>query len=239
MDLFGNALRDVRAGRKGRMLTIHRDDGHTDTHDPALYFTPEPFSHEMPLLEEVEGPVLDVGCGAGRTLLWLGRQSVKATGIDLSPGAVAVSRARGCRDVRLGNVMDPDKECLEDASFRTAVLFGNNVGIGGDYEGAEVLLRRLATVVAPGGRLLVTGLDIASTDDPRHLAYHRQNRDRGRPRGEIVMRFEYQGKADDWVRWFHPEPDELARLATTTGWAVDWIESARGPFFSAILRNDR
>ena len=221
------------------MLTIRRDDDHVDTHDPDLYFTPEPFAHEAPLMEHVMGRVLDVGCGAGRTLLWLERRRVDAVGIDVSPGAVEVASARGCSDVRLGDVMDQDDGILRRDAFGTAIVFGNNLGIGGTYNGAERLLRRLARTVVPGGRLLITGLDVAKTEQQHHLAYHRRNMDEGRPRGEIKMRFEYEGLVGDWVRWFHPEPNELGRLAEATGWTVETIGPAGEPFYAWVLQNAR
>ncbi|APX13523.1 class I SAM-dependent methyltransferase [Tateyamaria omphalii] len=235
MDIFGNALRDVQAGHTGRMLTIRRDDDHVDRHDPALYFMPDPFAHEVALLDRVEGPVLDVGCGAGRTLLWLQQRGVEATGIDLSPGAVEVARERGCRDVTHGDIMAHDLP-LPRGHFRTIIVFGNNIGIGGTYEGAISLLRNLTHTATAQCRLLVTGLDVGNTDRPNHLAYHQRNLDAGRPRGEISMRFEYEGAVGAWIPWFHPEPDELRQMAAASGWAVERIALAGGPFFASILQ---
>ncbi|MEO1543624.1 MAG: hypothetical protein AAFR75_06360 [Pseudomonadota bacterium] len=54
MDLFGDALKDCHAGVRNRMLTIRRDDDHTDAHDLGLYFADDPFEHEAKLLELVE-----------------------------------------------------------------------------------------------------------------------------------------------------------------------------------------
>ena len=239
MDIFGKALRDREAGVRHRMLTIRRDDDHIDAHDPDLYFTEMPFQHEAGLLAQAEGPVLDVGCGAGRTLLWLEQKGIKATGIDLSSGAVKVSRLRGCRDVHHGDVMAEGSGLFEEQKFQTVVLFGNNVGIGGTIEGAATLLRRLAFLTSPDGHLLVTGLDIAQTDERHHIAYHDANLAKGRPRGEISMRFEYQGKVSDWVQWFHPEPAELELLANESGWNVVHVGPASGPFFAGTLRKSR
>jgi SAM-dependent methyltransferase len=237
MDIFGDALLDFEAGRRGRMLTIHRDDGHVDGHDPALYFAEAPFEHEARLLEHAKGPVLDVGCGAGRTLLWLQHRGMAATGVDVSPGAVDVCRKRGCQDVRLLDVMATD--AAGDGAFQTIVLFGNNAGIGGTMHGAGQLLSRLAHVTMPGGCLLVTGLDIAKTSEPHHLDYHQRNRAAGRPVGEIAMRFEYEGAIGPWVQWFHPEPAELERLAREAGWEVEEISSVGGPFYAAALQKPR
>lgn len=236
MDVFGEALRDRQAGNLGRMLTIRRDDNHTDAHDPGQYFANMPFAHEINLLARIQGPVLDVGCGAGRTLLWLERQGIEATGIDLSSGAVAVSRSRGCKDVRHSNFMTDSLDMFAEQTFQTVVLFGNNVGIGGTIEGAADLLHRIIQLTQPGGHVVITGLDIAQTENPRHLEYHRANRSKGRPRGEITMRFEYEGHIGDWVPWFHPEPDELEGLAGKTGWDIVEIKPASGPFYAATLR---
>ncbi|MEM1065771.1 MAG: class I SAM-dependent methyltransferase [Pseudomonadota bacterium] len=236
MDLFGSALQDYHAGARGQMLTIRRDDGHVDTHDPGIYFAEEPFAHEVELLALAEGPVLDVGCGAGRTLLWLAKQGVEATGIDVSPGAAAVARARGCRDVRGTDVLAADYSVVPAAAFQTIILFGNNVGIGGTIDGAELMLRRLESATKAGGRLLVTGLDIAKTSAPHHLAYHQKNRDRGRPIGEIRMRFEYEGAVGAWVPWFHPEPPDMLTIAKNTGWRLERHMPAVGPFFGAVFR---
>lgn len=221
------------------MLTIRRDDDHTDAHDLGLYFAAEPFDHEADLLRRTEGPVLDVGCGAGRMLLWLQQRGMAAVGIDVSPGAVEVCRTRGCADVRLIDVMEARADALGEGAFRTAVVFGNNIGIGGTIEGARELLWRLARAVAPSGHLLVAGLDITQTAEPQHLAYHRRNRAAGRPRGEIVMRFEYEGGVGSWVRWFHPEPEELERIALEAGWTIVEIGSAAGPFLAAVLQRQR
>ncbi len=239
MDLFGLALRDRQSGIQGKLLTIRRDDDHTDTHDPELYFTDTPFPHEAELLAQIRGPVLDIGCGAGRTLLWLERQGIDATGIDLSPRAVEVSRSRGCRDVRQGDVMAEALDVLPKDAFQSVVLFGNNMGIGGTFAGAADLLRNIARWTRPGGHLLITGLDVEQTTDPRQLAYHHANLSKGKRRGEIVMRFEYKGKIGEWVPWYHPQPNELEDLARETGWHVTMIQPVSGPFYAATLRKPR
>jgi hypothetical protein len=47
------------------------------------------------LLDRTEGPVLDVGCGPGRHVHALVRRGVLALGVDVSPSAVRIARARG------------------------------------------------------------------------------------------------------------------------------------------------
>ena len=184
MDLFGDALLDYQNGRRGDPLVIRRDDDHTDAHSPGLYFMREPFAHEADLLEHVEGPVLDVGCGAGRTVLWLQGHGVNTTGVDLSAGAIETCRLRGCRDVRRIDATSGLGGGPEWPAFRTAILFGNNLGIGGTYEGAERLLRSVARDGA-GRAPFGDGVGRRTDARPQPSRLPRaQSRRRAAPRGE-------------------------------------------------------
>lgn len=238
MDIFGQALLDFQNGIVDRSITIKRDDGHKDEHSPALYFDELPQNHEVAVLDGAKGPVLDVGCGAGRHLLRFQKMGIPATGIDVSKAAVETCRLRGCKDARLFDIMS--KEALSiDQPFQTALLFGNNVGIAGTIEGAEKLFRRLRSLVAPGGRLLLSSIDVAQTDRPEHLEYHQKNIANGRPKGEIKMQFSYQGQHGDWVDWYHPSPEEVDLLAKTSGWTVEQhVKLPNGQFASELHRID-
>ncbi|MEM7488579.1 MAG: methyltransferase domain-containing protein [Pseudomonadota bacterium] len=234
MDIYGRALLDRQAGRDGPPITIRRDDGHTDTHGAAFYFQPDPMPNEAALLADAREPVLDVGCGAGRSILSLTALGLDAYGVDASPGAVRVCRARGCRHVTEADVMTND---LPDdwPAFATVLLFGNNIGIGGTPEGVVRLLRRLRGWTTAEARVLLTAIDVERTDDPRHLANHARNRAAGRPPGQIEIRLEYNGAIGPWHRWLHPTPEELETFAGAAGWRLGRIVGV-GAFYGAVLR---
>lgn len=235
MDAFGRALLDYQAGARDQMVRIERDDGFWDAHSPEMYFADQPFEEEASALVGATGPLLDIGAGAGRHLLWAERQGLAATGLDASPGAVVCARARGCSDVVLGDVLRGGLD-LQGRSFATATLFGNNIGIGGDWNGTVAMLRAIGAVMAPAGHLLLTSLDVARTDNPTHLAYHARNRAAGKPLGQIKMRVHYKDDSDPWINWFHPQPDELQPLATEAGWEVATLAVGQSGFYWAGLR---
>ncbi len=79
------------------------------------------------------GAVLDLGAGAGRHSVHLQDWGHEVTAVDASPGAVAVCRARGIRDVRLA-----DLRSLEaDRRWDTVLLMCGNLGLAGDWTPRE------------------------------------------------------------------------------------------------------
>src|SRR6201986_2860465 len=99
---------------------------------------------------QADGDVLEVAVGTGRNLPYYQRvQSL--TGIDLSPGMVAVARPRALglgisADLRAGNA-----EALEfgDATFDTVVCTISLCNIPDD----RAAIREMYRVLKPGGRL--------------------------------------------------------------------------------------
>jgi SAM-dependent methyltransferase len=130
-DAFGAALLDYLEGRDVPELVLEDRDGWTG---PAM--GPEWFFRSfeqwdwwdrkiLPLVEQ--GPVLDLGAGAGRAALYPQQRGLSVTAVDASPGAAEVCRRRGVPDVRLGDVNDPP----EDRRWAAVLLLCGNLGLGG------------------------------------------------------------------------------------------------------------
>jgi SAM-dependent methyltransferase len=103
---------------------------------------------ECLLLDEVDGPVLDIGCGPGRLVVALARRGVPALGVDASPSAVLLARERGAAALE----RDVFERLPGEGRWATALLFDGNIGIGGD---PVALLRRCRELVVSGGRVVV------------------------------------------------------------------------------------
>jgi len=216
-DVWGLAFRHVQAGTLDSCI-LRRDDGLAEDVPEmiASYFGP-PEEQQLELLRGLSGRVLDVGCGVGRHLLWLQEHGIEAVGIDHSPGAVAVARQRGCREVYLGAVADLD---FPDDHFDAAIMFGNNAGIGGTIEGCRAMFRRLLRWMRPGGRLFTEGRNLLQVDYPGHLDYYKANRQAGRPAGQVRWRLECDGEIGEWFCLMLFEPETLEGLLTEAGWRV-------------------
>jgi SAM-dependent methyltransferase len=105
------------------------------------------------------GRALDLGCGEGGDAIWLAQHGWRATGLDISPSAIARARAAadtlglGADSIRfevsdleaLGDLPDAERYDLVTACFLQSPVALSR----------EQILRRAAERVSPGGRLLI------------------------------------------------------------------------------------
>jgi SAM-dependent methyltransferase len=174
--------------------------------------------------------VLDVGVGAGRAALELQRRGRSVVGIDISPGAIEVARARGVRDVRLLAFEDLDDSV---GQFGTIVMFGNNFGLFGSPTQAKRLLRRLRPLA---DRIVAGSNDPYATEDSAHLAYQDRNRKRGRMPGQLRLRVRYRDLIGAWFDYLIVSPDEMAAILEGTGWRIHRLLQQDGSgYYVAVL----
>lgn len=232
MSPFAACLQAALDGDEEALLRIERDDGRTDTQPVADYLRDAPTELETKVLDLATGRIVDVGCGAGRHVLRMQREGHDITGCDIDPALVALCRARGCEKVAEADILAGD---LGEDAWDTALLFGNNLGLGGNPEGTRRLLGALRHALAPGGRVLFTSVDVTQTDNPTHLAYHQRRRAEGRSPGELTIRLSFAGCATAWFGWHHVSPEELGPLAAETGWRIERIcRGNSGPYAGAL-----
>lgn len=156
------------------------------------------------VLDRTEGPVLDVGCGPGRHVHALVRRGVLALGVDVSPSAVRLARARGAVAVE-GSIFD---RVPGAGLWRSALLLDGNVGIGGE---PAALLSRVGALLAPGGCALV---------------------ELGTPGGGLRttrVRLERGEAVGNWFAWATVAADAVEGPARDAGFHVDatWCDDGR------------
>jgi SAM-dependent methyltransferase len=220
---------------------IERDDGYIDVGSKhGNYF--EEYEQWSPLeqraVEFARGRVLDIGCGAGRHGLYLQQQGCDVTGIDVSPGAIKVCKARGLKKALTRPVSDIDK--FAPAAFDTVIMLGNNFGLFGNALHARRLLKKLRRITSPDARIIAGTRNPYATADPNHLAYHRRNRQRGRMPGQIRMRIRFERAISPWFDYLFVSPDEMTRLLQNTDWRIDeFVGVGRPNYFAIIGKRER
>jgi SAM-dependent methyltransferase len=111
------------------------------------------------LAQEMDGPVLELGCGTGRLLVPLAAVGLPVTGVDISPALLAKARAK------LETVPSRDQVALVEADLRTLALpqqefafafcTSNTLMHLADAAGQLAVLERAAAHLRPGGLLLI------------------------------------------------------------------------------------
>ena len=236
-DAFGQEIYDRFRGANVQEIA-ERDDGHIGVSSgPLAYFAeyPDWSARERKAIALARGRVLDVGCGAGRVCLHLQRKGLEVVGIDNSPLAVKVCRLRGVRNVRLMSITQVSARL---GTFDTIVMYGNNFGLFGSFRRARWLLRRFRNLTSPRGRIIAETLDPYDTTDPRHFAYHRSNRRRGRMGGQARIRIRYKACVGQWFDYLLASRDEVRKIAAGTGWRVSRFIEPKGARYIAVLEKE-
>jgi len=233
-DLFGRVLLDRLHGLPAE-FSLRRDDGVLVREESAHYFLPyqQMPAHQRELLDLATGRVLDVGAGAGQHTLALQERPINVVAIDKSPLAVEVCRARGVHDIRLMNAL---AMTFEDSEFDTALLFGNNIGIAGNFNALRVLLAGLHRVLRPGGRVLAECTDYLRSTRWYDLPHILRCTACGRYPGTFLLRIEYEERCSPWFEWLKPRFADVCRLSAETGWMIARSQSAfNGSSYAFVL----
>ncbi|WP_432884251.1 class I SAM-dependent DNA methyltransferase [Kribbella sp. CA-245084] len=111
-------------------------------------------------------PVLDVGCGPGRTTGLLAERGLRVTGIDLSPGMIEVAR-RSCPDLdfRVGSMTALD---IADGSASGVVSWWSIIHLPRNV--VPQAFAEFYRVLAPGGVLLL-GFHVGSESTHKTSGY--------------------------------------------------------------------
>ncbi|MFC3965288.1 SAM-dependent methyltransferase [Nocardia jiangsuensis] len=161
-----------------------------------------------------DGPTIDLGCGPGRLVAALLRRGVVALGVDVSPLAVALTRARGAPALRR-DVFGP----LPGAGrWSYALLADGNIGIGADPH--RLLVRT---------RALLTGDGVAVVEfDPPGTGMVR-----------LLQRVETDAVAGPWFPWSRVGIEHAGRLAAATGFRVRATAEVHGRHIAWLDRARR
>lgn len=229
-DAFGEALLDHLAGGPGAHV-LERDDGLVETLEAGQYFGDlSAFSEiEAEGMQFVNGAVLDIGAGAGRFSLAAQEAGANVVALDNSSGAVEVCRQRGVRTAVLDSIHTYEPE----GNFDAFIMMGHNLGLLAPDPLRS--LERLAAMANPGAVIVGTTVDPYSTQDPLHLAYHAENRARGRLSGHVVLRVRTRRQIGPWFDYLFASPAELRAISERAGWGFE--VAAEDPIrYLAVLR---
>lgn len=161
------------------------------------------------LLAHCTRNTLDVGCGPGRLSAALTAAGISALGIDVSEEAVKMARQRGATALR----RDVFSSVPGQGRWPSLLLADGNIGIGGN---PVLLLRRVETMLAPGGRAVV------EVDPPGEGVRSR------------MIRLEVDELVSSWFPWARVAADSIGKLAEQAGLCFAGLDQ-RGDRWVALL----
>jgi SAM-dependent methyltransferase len=207
--LYGRLLASAAAGaaEPGR---VRIDDGRIARLPVRRWLGPVD-AVDRAVLAHATGPVLDIGCGPGRHLAAIAAGGDDALGLDFSPVAVRLARARGAEAILRSVFADVPRA----GEWRTALLLDGNVGIGGD---PAALLARARDLVAARGRVLV------ETAAP------------GEPLRRLRVRLETDRAISPWFGWATVGARSIERPARAAGLAPRSSFTCGARWFAVLER---
>ncbi|MWG36656.1 class I SAM-dependent methyltransferase [Halomarina oriensis] len=247
-DALGTAMLDFqRGGLRGG--AIHRDGAETW---PAFveenYFGNEGAGLDLDTVDErwrslydsFEGPLLDVGCGAGHHALGFQRR-FETVAFDVSPNAVRAARERGVEDARVQDMFDLT-EAFETSRFASVLCNGTQLGLAGSLAGVSSLLADFGRVTTDDAVALLDSYDPSRIDEETADEFGGYRPD---PRAGVCGRtfhVEYDRGVDDgYERLVGPtlsfvlfSPDRLRDACVGTPWHVAEITHRDG-YYKALL----
>lgn len=227
-DLFGQALLDYQNGNyTENIITATSISDEDELPIPYLF---RDFKN-MPKLEQKalklsKGHVLDVGCGAGIHSLYLQENGLKVKAIDISTGAIAVSKNRGVLNAEIKNILD------ETETFDTVLLLMNGTGIFQELSLVSKYLTHLKSILAPKGQILIDSSDIKYmyTDEDggfwmdTNANYY----------GELDYFLSYKGEKERPMKWLYLDFNTLQLACETVGLQCELV--MEGEHFDYLAR---
>lgn len=229
-DAFGRAIRDWHRGEQDEPL-LQRDGEEFIEHPIEAYYFGD-FDADSDygtwLQSWLDGPLLDLGAGAGRDALHF-QERFETVAIEVSDDLVETMETRGVEDARRGDMFEL-REQFEPGRFQSALAIGTQMCLAGSMQGLRAFLADLAYVTTPDATAVLHSYD-PSTDGVEDMLGFRDDPTPGL--AHRVQWFEYEDQVDEVLYFRLFSPDRLREAAEATGWKIREI---RRPHDSASYR---
>ena len=184
---------------------------------------------EQKALDLATGKILDVGSGAGSHSLYLQNKGALVTAMDISPKAIEVVKERGVNLAFCGDILT-----FSEGKYDTLLMLMNGTGIFESLSKIDVYLRKLKTLLNPGGQILIDGTDILYMFDREEDGgvlipaggYY----------GELDYVVHYKGESEDPIKWLYLDYETLKNAAENNGFSIEKVLQDEDSYLAKLTK---
>ncbi|WP_049972867.1 methyltransferase domain-containing protein [Haladaptatus cibarius] len=227
-DPFAQALHDFHFDEMLGPLVYRRGE---ETEEVGIEFYFDVIDGDGSWLEPyLDGPLLDMGAGAGRHALYF-QEQFETVAIEQNEQLVEVLRDRGVKDARQVNMFNL-QETFEENRFKSAIALGTQVSLSRSMQGLTQFLDDLAYVTRPNATAIIDGYDPEKEETKSKLDYYT---DRSDGLAYRLLQMEYDGMlGEPWLyRLFTPE--RFRDATNTTDWEIVEVRYATENLYQLAL----
>ena len=228
-DAFGNNIYETYISGKfysGYEIGERSDGYFTLYGDSNAYFEPfeEWSSIQKELSSDINGVILDIGCGGGKHALYFQEKGQKVYAMDNSPKAIDTCKLRGIENTI---VCDVEHFHLVDTAikFDSILFWGNNVGLLQNKSFFVYFLNLLENYTNSNSTLYLETMNPYEEGflDEDTVSYVENNLLQKKLGGQMSVRVRYKKYATPWNDYLFISADELEQLLTETSWQTERI----------------
>ena len=233
-DAYGHEIFDYFSFKRGYEI-IEREDGYfypsTDSSKYFLMYNQWPRLHKE-AMNNVNGRVLDIGCGAGKFSLYLLEKGHAVVSTDPSPIAVKVCKLIGLKNIHTLEIDEIDQKL---GTFDTILLLGDNFGYVENSNNIKKYFKTFYSMTSETGRLIIESKDPYKTSEPEHLEYQETNRKKNRMPGQERICRHYKKYTSPWYDHLLLASKELEKLLENTSWQINTTITDENESYICIL----
>ncbi|WP_313694856.1 methyltransferase domain-containing protein [Halorarum halobium] len=231
-DPFGRAIRDFHRDEQDEPL--RQIDGEEVLEHPIerFYFDDrDPEDERTRWLESrLSGPLLDLGAGAGRDVLYF-QERFETVGLEVSEHLVETMRERGVERAVRGDMFDLPATFDRDR-FASVLAHGTQLGLARPDHRLREFLADLAFVTTDDATAVLDNYN-PDAETAQNLLGFREDPEPGM--GYRVMHFEYEGDRGETLLFRPFTPGVLRDACVGTGWDLAEVEFSNEHHYHAVL----
>jgi len=218
-DPIGRALKDYYQAGEAEPITVLLDIAEDDVMEPGYFFREYDQCPELEqiALKNARGKVLDVGGGAGSHSLYLQKNGVDVTTLDISPNSVDVMKERGLKNVLLTDFYD-----YSASTFDTLLFLMNGIGLVSTLDGFDEFFKQARKLMNPKGQILLDSSDLIYLYEQKDGSYLIDLSEKYH--GEVEFSLSYKDIKGEPFKWLYISHELLADAAEENGFKCEILK---------------